>query len=959
MPVIPTFTAQGTEALGGAGPPRADPGAFMAPGEALARGGQQLSDVGQAFLQRYADAQRQVAASQNVAAGMKAADDLQFELGKLPDRAAAMQQFGERFGQARQSILDGITDPFVKAHVASTLQTYGITRQELTGQAAFGVEAGKHNADQDARFGQFAGQLAQESNPLARAQIMDAIDADQSGAAASGWRHPEEAFKIASAAYRAAIQQRMENDPVGGQALLAEINQGKQRMTAEDVAHLDSQLKYAVPRRQAEDGAFTDYNRLRGNRGTAAFQPVADTTLPTEAQAFLPVLAGGEQTAAGYNSPPPAGDRSTTPFPSRYQFLSSTWNEQAPAAGVDVNDRSPQAQDRVAWNYARNTYATNTGGRDLQADLAQGGHEQQIAASLNKVWPSLPGGSQQNTDPATWQARMDRAFGKDSVQAMNRQFVADHPTMEPRFLIYHASTLQRLINEDEGGQSQARSDLVRDMGNLEASYQQGITSAEIPADRIRQLLPGERGDQLVRDLTLTRTAGDLYAGVQFATPDQEQAARAALATPGALASNLVKVVGHQAVPPAGGQITAADETPDAVRLRTHLLARYDELLGKKHKALMDDPLGFAASEPGVAAKIQAIDPRTGAGQTDAINTALDFQSRMGIPDRDARVLTNAQVAADVKQMTTGNPAQTDIGQVIDGMEARYGDLWPRAMGELIHIGKLPAAFQIVASMKEPGQIGARQDLIRALQQDTERGGAKRLAEIVPPTERKTIDQDIHDKLKPFVLSASVPGATGNTDLISAVFESVRSLAYFRATQGMDGDKALKSAVDGILNQKYDISGTLRAPKGQMAAAEAMTGGIQRALTPDMLAPIGGNPNLTADQRANVVATAARQDGVWTANERDDGAVLLAPLRDGSHVPVILKDGSRVEVKWRDLGKSPATFDDPAMGPLDRGPGGTLTLPHLPDLTGPDLSHLTNRPVGAALGDWFRQPPPLR
>lgn len=139
-------------------------------------------------------------------------------------------------------------------------------------------------------------------------------------------------------------------------------------------------------------------------RGGANTGPIAAPDLPVEAAKFLPALSGGE---GNYRSPPPTGDTSGTPFPNnRYQFLSRTWNTEAPKAGVDVNDKSPEAQDRVAWSYAKNTYAANTGGRNLQADIAEGGHEPTIALALNKVWPSLPGGSQENTPLPLWLQRM-------------------------------------------------------------------------------------------------------------------------------------------------------------------------------------------------------------------------------------------------------------------------------------------------------------------------------------------------------------------------------------------------------------------------------------------------------------------------------------------------------------------------------------------------------------------------
>lgn len=137
--------------------------------------------------------------------------------------------------------------------------------------------------------------------------------------------------------------------------------------------------------------------------GGANTGPVVNKSLPPEAQRLLPALSGGE---GNYGSPAPAGDKSGQPIPNnRYQFLRATWQTAAPAAGVDPNDHSPPAQDAVAWQHAQDVYKANTGG-NLQADIAAGGNEAKISAALNKVWPSLPGGKEQNTTLPQFTARM-------------------------------------------------------------------------------------------------------------------------------------------------------------------------------------------------------------------------------------------------------------------------------------------------------------------------------------------------------------------------------------------------------------------------------------------------------------------------------------------------------------------------------------------------------------------------
>ncbi|MBS0335092.1 MAG: hypothetical protein JSS35_20180, partial [Proteobacteria bacterium] len=52
---------------------------------------------------------------------------------------------------------------------------------------------------------------------------------------------------------------------------------------------------------------------------------------------------------------------------------------------------TPLNQDKGAWYRAEDAYRAATG-RDLSGDLADEKYWPQIAANLNKIWISLPGG---------------------------------------------------------------------------------------------------------------------------------------------------------------------------------------------------------------------------------------------------------------------------------------------------------------------------------------------------------------------------------------------------------------------------------------------------------------------------------------------------------------------------------------------------------------------------------------
>ncbi|WP_152044493.1 glycoside hydrolase family 24 protein [Aureimonas psammosilenae] len=104
----------------------------------------------------------------------------------------------------------------------------------------------------------------------------------------------------------------------------------------------------------------------------------------------------------------------------RYQFLGSTWDDEAKKLGL--SDFSPANQDRAAWSLASDTYRKKTG-NDLSVVL-QSGDPDAIAGvgpALKDVWTSLPGGIEQgtNTDAFTsaYQGALSRSGSARAIQA--------------------------------------------------------------------------------------------------------------------------------------------------------------------------------------------------------------------------------------------------------------------------------------------------------------------------------------------------------------------------------------------------------------------------------------------------------------------------------------------------------------------------------------------------------------
>lgn len=92
----------------------------------------------------------------------------------------------------------------------------------------------------------------------------------------------------------------------------------------------------------------------------------------------------------------------------KYQFLGSTWDDQARKLGL--SDFSPESQDRAAWNLASEEYRRDTG-RDLEADLAAGDLSR-VAPSLRNQWTSMPGGIEQGITGDAFTSAYQRALSE-------------------------------------------------------------------------------------------------------------------------------------------------------------------------------------------------------------------------------------------------------------------------------------------------------------------------------------------------------------------------------------------------------------------------------------------------------------------------------------------------------------------------------------------------------------------
>ena len=195
-------------------------------------------------------------------------------------------------------------------------------------------------------------------------------------------------------------------------------------VVAPDLSSLDTDISaYLPPERPA---------RVRAPHGPVS--SAVNKDLPPEARALLDTIASDE--APDYNtmyggrkfsnlsqhpgiytdikSGPNAGKKSSAA--GRYQFLKSTWDNQADKLGL--KDFSPESQDLAAWDLASSAYERKTG-RDLLGDLRSGDprHTGRIASALSSIWTSLPGGIEQRSHADKFVNRYSESLARQGGEA--------------------------------------------------------------------------------------------------------------------------------------------------------------------------------------------------------------------------------------------------------------------------------------------------------------------------------------------------------------------------------------------------------------------------------------------------------------------------------------------------------------------------------------------------------------
>ncbi len=739
-----------------------------------------------------------------------------------------------------------------------------------------------------------------QNDPVLLAQSADAVRLNSIRLAEHRGLHGAEAEAVAAADvgrfYRTVIGD-MVNNPGGIDRAAALFGQVKGRMDGPSQVAIGNLLRPKMIQSQGDataDAVWTgsaetdtradkvrDGLIKRGWSPAAAIGLAANAVQESGARADAPVGDGGiSHGVFQWN-----GDRLAR-FKAKYGKLpgEATLDEQLDFANEELNttERASGAALRAAKTPEEAAKIASTQYLRPRDTAAEETRRSAIASRLGRRAYAAPGSATDAPEAAPDMERMTRAILDKHLD----------PDVEAAAL----SALNRRHSIWQLNTSTERDTIAKQFADMKAALLAGKSDVDIPEDRIRAVFPPAKANDMIGELNVARGAGQIMQGVNLGTPAEIAAALEDLAAGTGYLSAMLRARGKKTTGGAAG--TEDKDTPEQFVLRQKVLGEFNKLVEQRQKVLDQDAAAYAMQAPTVQAAVTAAQasPNDPKAQQAVIDASLAAQAHLGVPEDKRRALSNAQVADLVGTIKRLDPEKSDLGMELDKLLRGYGPHAERAFGELVQHGKLPGEYMVLATMTDPAQVSARQDMQRALAMVSQPGGMDKLKTAAGQANVTAIEKALPGALEAF--RNTTKWNEGGPQLYATVEHAAKLLALRYAFQGKDPATATEDAVKALTTAKYDFRDTIRAPKGMMDQVQASADFVRSGIKPEDLAPALGNPRLTQEERQQELARGVR-DGSWVPNRDDTGLTLMLKLSDGMRVAK-RKDGTPIEIKFDNL-----------------------------------------------------------
>lgn len=497
--------------------------------------------------------------------------------------------------------------------------------------------------------------------------------------------------------------------------------------------------------------------------------------------------------------------------------------------GIDANQPVPVDDPAKMAGLVKAMTRVEKGGVRFGDDVFQRGAEGAIGSTAVGSPESAAASTTPSPLAPDWSALERRAL----------EMTAGDPEAQDALL----GRLSRTRSRFELSTATERASLEHSQSDLIHAAEAGVSIA-IPEDRIRRVFQPEQADRMVLQLQMAQIAGQTTSGMKWMSPDQVDGVVHDMTTGLGTISDTLRakyagLKGATVTTPAGpGQDAAVTETAEAYGMRHTIASMVVNYAQERAKALYTNAGAFVADEPGVAAAahvrdeaLKGNDPAaiTAAAQNFA-RTSLAVQEHLGVPSGAQHVLQQGQAQAMTAQITQQG---VDVKGQLDGLQRQWGDAWPKVFGDLVTLGKLPAAYQSVAVLDDPKDAAL---LARAIS-ETSKGG-KDWNDILGNAGGKPVAQGIRDNVRndPSVqqLERSLSNSGASAQQIDGIVSSIETLGFAKHFYNQDSSAA-QSAVTSFTG-KYTFlpNGDARIPTDAAPRVTANAGVTLRDLSLDKI-----------------------------------------------------------------------------------------------------------------------------
>ncbi|SNS15760.1 hypothetical protein [Pseudomonas segetis] len=275
------------------------------------------------------------------------------------------------------------------------------------------------------------------------------------------------------------------------------------------------------------------------------------------------------------------------------------------------------------------------------------------------------------------------------------------------------------------------------------------------------------------------------------------------------------------------------------------------------------------------------------------NATIAEQQRLGVAS--PKLLTDNQAASIAASFSNTTDGGDNAAKMIEQLQGQWGKHWPQVFSQLQ--GKLPGAALVIGTGVDQQTASTLARIAPIKTADLKKG--------LDSTDTTEAKRTLNDRFAEF--RNTLAGQAGGERTFTTLYDEAERLTYAYMRQGKSYADAAELATKSLIDDKYTIKGSWRAPK--QLDADIIEDGAEKfidAIDPSTIAfavPSGVSEDFAKER----VKAALSKDAYWVTAPDESG---LALYYGGG--AVLDKEGNPIIQGWDDLAgesaKVPSLFD---------------------------------------------------